>query len=161
MDQGNHGGHHQSKAGRVQVRAQLSDPGVRTADDLAGRPVVALPGRRETGRQRRETFARKTYRCYQDGPVTRDELLALLAPRPAAPAARRTDGPDLSELGTILRWFGQFHSEERLLPKYAYASPGALYATQLYLETGGTGGGRTPVGRVLLPPRRAHPGAGR
>ncbi|MFJ3793054.1 amino acid adenylation domain-containing protein [Kitasatospora sp. NPDC090091] len=140
MDQGNHGGHHQSKAGRVQVRAQLSDPGVRTADDLAGRPVVALPGRRETERQRRETFARKTYRRYQDGPVTRDELLALLAPRPAAPAARRTDGPDLAELGTILRWFGQFHSEERLLPKYAYASPGALYATQLYLETDGTGG---------------------
>ncbi|MFJ9949421.1 amino acid adenylation domain-containing protein [Kitasatospora sp. NPDC091207] len=141
MDQGSHGGHHRSKASRLQVRAQLSDPGVRDADELAGRPVVALPGRRESGRQRRETFARKTYRFYEGGPVTRADLLALLAPptvpEPAEPGAA---APGLAELGGILRWFGQFHSPERLLPKYAYASPGALYATQLYLETGGADG---------------------
>ncbi|MEU1506615.1 amino acid adenylation domain-containing protein [Kitasatospora sp. NPDC005748] len=142
MDQGSHGGHHRSKASRLQVRAQLSDPGVRDAAELAGRPVVALPGGRESERQRRETFARKTYRFYEGGRVTRDDLLALLAPpaAPAGPVAPRNGEPDLAELGVILRWFGQFHSAERLLPKYAYASPGALYATQLYLETGGTGG---------------------
>jgi thioesterase domain-containing protein/acyl carrier protein len=42
-----------------------------------------------------------------------------------------------AELGAILRSFGQFHSAERLLPKYAYASPGSLYATQLHLEITG------------------------
>jgi hypothetical protein len=41
---------------------------------------------------------------------------------------------NLTELGQILRYFGSFHSDERLLPKYGYASPGALYATQMYLE---------------------------
>ncbi|MFE6872674.1 amino acid adenylation domain-containing protein [Kitasatospora sp. NPDC057692] len=148
MDQGNHGGHHQSKASKLQVRAQLSNPGVRGAAELAGRPVVELPGRRETGRQRRETFARKTYRFFEGGPTTVDDLLALLAaphpapaPGPAAPAAAPREAPvTLAELGPVLRWFGQFHSEERLLPKYAYASPGALYATQLYLETDGSHG---------------------
>jgi non-ribosomal peptide synthetase component F len=38
MDQGNHGAHHQSKASRLQVRAQLSNPGVRPAPCPAGRP---------------------------------------------------------------------------------------------------------------------------
>ncbi|WP_405365985.1 amino acid adenylation domain-containing protein [Kitasatospora sp. NBC_00039] len=146
MDQGNHGSHHQSKASKLQVKAQLSNPGVRDAEELAGRPVVELPGRQETGRQRRETFARKTYRSYEGGAVTRDDLLELLAPRAAGGAAaagrppREPAEPGLAGLGAILRWFGQFHSEERLLPKYAYASPGALYATQLYLETGGAHG---------------------
>ncbi|MFE3503335.1 amino acid adenylation domain-containing protein [Kitasatospora sp. NPDC059160] len=140
MDQGNHGGHHQSKASRLQVRAQLSDPGVRAPAQLAGREKVELPGRRESGTQRRAVFARKTYRFYDGGPVTRDDLTALLAPRPAGPFGRELGLLSFPELGRILRWFGQFHSEERLLPKYAYASPGALYATQLYLETGGLDG---------------------
>ncbi len=140
MDQGNHGGHHQSKASKLQVKAQLSDPGVRDLAQPAGRERVELPGRHETEAQRRETFARKTYRFYDGGPVTRDDLTALLAPRPAGPFGRELALLSFPELGRVLRWFGQFHSEERLLPKYAYASPGALYATQLYLETGGLDG---------------------
>lgn len=140
MDQGNHGRHHQSKAGRLQVKAQLSDPGLRDLGQLAGRPHVDLPGRRGTAAQRREVFARKTYRFYEGGRVTRDDLTALLAPRPAGAFGRGLELLSLPELGRVLRWFGQFHSEERLLPKYAYASPGALYATQLYLETGGLDG---------------------
>ncbi|MEE1788816.1 amino acid adenylation domain-containing protein [Streptomyces sp. SP17BM10] len=140
MDQGNHGRHHQSKAGRLQVKAQLSDPGLRDLAQLAGRPRVDLPGRRGTAAQRREVFARKTYRFYEGGPVTRDDLTALLAPRPAGDVGRGLDLLSLPELGRVLRWFGQFHSDERLLPKYAYASPGALYATQLHLETGGLDG---------------------
>ncbi|MFE2377487.1 amino acid adenylation domain-containing protein [Streptomyces sp. NPDC059398] len=165
MDQGNHGSHHQSKASRLQVRAQLSHPGVRTDEELAGLPAVALPGAQGSAAQRAEVFARKTYR-FHDGtePVTRDDLVRLLspsadpAPAPAAdpapapapspsaattatsapaPAAR---GLDLDSLGELLRWFGPFHSEERLLPKYAYASPGALYATQIHLETDGSRG---------------------
>ncbi|MFJ9461221.1 amino acid adenylation domain-containing protein [Kitasatospora sp. NPDC101447] len=140
MDQGNHGGHHQSKASKLQVKAQLSDPGVREPARLAGRERVELPGRRESEAQRRETFARKTYRFYDGGPVTREDLTALLAPRPAGAFGRDLELLSFPELGRVLRWFGQFHSEERLLPKYAYASPGALYATQLYLETGGLDG---------------------
>lgn len=138
MDQGNHGVHHQSKAGRLQVKAQLSDPGVRS--DVDGRPAIALPGKRETERQRRETFARKTYRFYDGGHTTRDELEALLAPRPACTPSRQVSELRAAEFGEILRWFGQFHSPTRLLPKYSYASPGALYATQLYIETTGIDG---------------------
>ncbi|WP_107068326.1 amino acid adenylation domain-containing protein [Streptomyces sp. CT34] len=137
MDQGNHGAHHQSKASRLQVKAQLSNPGVRRREQLAGRPVVELPGRQETSRQRREVFARKTYRFYDGGPVTRAGLLALLAVHPPDGPPRGLDELTFAELGELLRWFGAYHSDQRLLPKYAYASPGALYATQLYLETGG------------------------
>ncbi|MFI6444194.1 amino acid adenylation domain-containing protein [Kitasatospora sp. NPDC050543] len=150
MDQGNHGGHHQSKASKLQVKAQLSSPGLREAEELAGRPTLELPGRLETPRQRRETFARKTYRFFEGGKVTREDLLELLAPRQAGAHSRAPGEPTrpeptladltLADLGEILRWFGLYRSDERLLPKYAYASPGALYATQLYLETGGVCG---------------------
>ncbi|MEV5878354.1 amino acid adenylation domain-containing protein [Streptomyces sp. NPDC052101] len=140
MDQGNAGAHHQSKASKLQVRVQLSNPGLRDADELEGRPVVPLPGRRETARQRREVFARKTYRFFDGGQVTRDDILALLAPRPTRQHSRSLADLTFDQLGELLRWFGQFRSAERLLPKYFYASPGALYATQLYLETGGLDG---------------------
>ncbi|MFC6064166.1 amino acid adenylation domain-containing protein [Streptomyces ochraceiscleroticus] len=137
MDQGNHGGHHQSKSSKLQVKAQLSNPGLRDPEELDGCPALDLPGKQATERQRRETFARKTYRFYEGGKVTRDDLLELLAPRPVSGCFRGLDELTYAELGEILRWFGQHRSEERLLAKYAYASPGALYATQLYLETGG------------------------
>ncbi|MFF8990503.1 amino acid adenylation domain-containing protein [Streptomyces sp. NPDC014983] len=140
MDQGNAGAHHQSKASKLQVKAQLSNPGLRDAHELDGRQVVSLPGRQETARQRHETFARKTYRFFDGGQVTRDDIIALLAPRPVNAHSRDLADLTLAELGRLLRWFGQFHSEERLLPKYSYASPGALYATQLYLETSGLDG---------------------
>lgn len=66
--------------------------------------------------------------------MTHADLLALLsAPSPSGPAGD-LEQIGLDELGRLLRWVGQFHSSERLLPKYAYASPGALYATQLYLD---------------------------
>ncbi|MER6074052.1 amino acid adenylation domain-containing protein [Streptomyces sp. NPDC001817] len=140
MDQGAHGAHHQSKASKLQVRAQLSNPGLREPAQLAGRPAIALPGHAETPEQRREAFARKTYRFYDGGPVTREDLLDLLAPRPVPAHSRPLSALAPAELGRILRWFGQFRSEERLLPKYSYASPGALYATQLYVESGGVAG---------------------
>ncbi|WP_020659187.1 amino acid adenylation domain-containing protein [Amycolatopsis benzoatilytica] len=138
MDQGSHGSHHQSKASRLQVRAQLADPGVRRGGQLAGRPAIALPGRQETPEQRRKVFARKTYRFYDGGRVTRDDVLRLLAaPAARQPCPRQPHELGAAGLGAILRWFGQFHSEQRLLPKYSYASPGSLYATQLYLELSG------------------------
>jgi len=138
MDQGNHGNHHQSKQSRLQLKAQLANLGVRQEDGAA---VVELPGRSATARQRRTVFARKTYRFYEGGEVTRADIIDLLG-RPTGQRATPRD-PDtltLSELGTLLRYFGQFPSGERLLPKYGYASPGSLYATQMYLELSGVAG---------------------
>ncbi|MEU6273007.1 amino acid adenylation domain-containing protein [Streptomyces populi] len=138
MDQGNHGSHHQSKRSRTQLKAQLADLGVRQEDGTA---VVELPGRSATAGQRRTVFARKTYRFFEGGEVTRADLLALLARPAGQPAAHRDPATlSLSELGALLRYFGQFPSGERLLPKYGYASPGSLYATQLYLELSGVAG---------------------
>ncbi|MYS10448.1 amino acid adenylation domain-containing protein [Streptomyces sp. SID6041] len=140
MDQGNHGAHHQSKESKLQVRAQLSNAGLRPDADLAGRPVVVLPGRTPTGRMRRTVFARKTYRFYEGGEVTRGDVLAALARRPEGIGSRAVGSLTAADLGEILRWSGQFTSEERLLPKYGYASPGALYATRLYVEAHGIAG---------------------
>ncbi|MFC4033464.1 amino acid adenylation domain-containing protein [Streptomyces polygonati] len=138
MDQGNHGAHHQSKQSKVQLRAQLANLGLR---EESGLPVVDLPGRTPTAEQRRTVFARKTYRFFEGGDVTRDDILRLLAPTEQQPAAPRTpDTLTRTELGTLLRYFGQFTSAERLLPKYGYASPGSLYSTQLYLELSGVAG---------------------
>ncbi|MFE5543164.1 amino acid adenylation domain-containing protein [Streptomyces sp. NPDC056534] len=140
MDQGNHGAHHQSKESKLQVKAQLSNAGTRPDADLAGRPVVVLPGGTPTDRMRRTVFARKTYRFYEGGEVTRADVLAVLARRPEGIGSRAVGSLTAADLGEILRWFGQFTSEERLLPKYGYASPGALYATQLYVELRGIAG---------------------
>jgi amino acid adenylation domain-containing protein len=140
MDQGDHGAHHQSKRCKLQVKAQLASPGIRNPEELDGRATLQLPGKLESRRQRRETFARKTYRLFEGGRVTRADIEALLAARPVSDHARRLEDLTFTQLGEILRWFGPFRSDERLLPKYAYASPGALYATQLYLETRGMDG---------------------
>ncbi|GGV28211.1 hypothetical protein GCM10010277_10210 [Streptomyces longisporoflavus] len=138
MDQGNHGTHHQSKQSRLQLKAQLGNLGTRKDDGLGS---IELPGRTPTTRQRRTVFARKTYRFYEGGPVARKDLLALLARPATLSAAPRDPGTlTLDELGSLLRYFGQFPSGERLLPKYGYASPGSLYATQLYLELSGIAG---------------------
>ncbi|MFE9218824.1 amino acid adenylation domain-containing protein [Streptomyces lavendulae] len=140
MDQGNHGSHHASKKSKLQVKAQLSNPGLRDDADLAARVAYDLPGAEPTPEQRSRVFARKTYRFYEGGAVTEADLLALLGGQVPAAYSRKAADLAPAELGQILRWFGQYLSEERLLPKYGYASPGALYATQLYFELEGVGG---------------------
>ncbi|WP_369145685.1 amino acid adenylation domain-containing protein [Streptomyces sp. R44] len=140
MDQGDHGAHHQSKESKLQVKAQLSNAGTREDAELAGCPVVQLPGGAPTERMRRTVFARKTYRFYEGGEVTRADVLAALARRPEGVGSRPVGSLTVADLGELLRWFGQFTSEERLLPKYGYASPGALYATQLSVEARGIAG---------------------
>lgn len=170
MDQGNHGSHHQSKRSRLQVRAQLSHSGCRDAAELDGRTVVALPGAEATPEQRARAFARKTYRFYEGGAVGRDDILRLLAPHTGPQLPARAPG-DLTraELGAFLRDFGQHLSDQRLLPKYAYASPGSLYATQMYLELSGVA--EIPAGLyyyhplhhhlvLIAPPRPAAPETG-
>lgn len=146
MDQGTHGAHHLSKESRLQVKAQLSNAGTRDDSDLDGRPTVGLPGATATASQRRRAFARKTYRFYEGGTARVQDILDALARRVPAAEPRRPEELSLSELGAILRSFGPHTSQDRLLPKYAYASPGALYATQLYLEvTSGVAGLRPGV----------------
>jgi thioesterase domain-containing protein/acyl carrier protein len=145
MDQGNHGAHHQSKASKLQVKAQLSNPGCRDADELRGRPVIELPGRQPSAQQRELVFGRKTYRSFEGGALTRSDILRLLGRRVSGTAPRDPCDLSFAEWGTILRYFGQYHSPERLLPKYGYASPGSLYATQMYVETGGIAGLRPGI----------------
>ncbi|MFB7248334.1 amino acid adenylation protein [Streptomyces populi] len=137
MDQGHTAAHHLSKASRLQVRAQLSNPGLREDAALRGRPAVDLPGAEETPPQRTRAFARKTYRTYDAASPAPQDILDALARRARPAEPREPKELTLDELGSLLREFGPYHSDERLLPKYAYASPGSLYATQLLLETTG------------------------
>ena len=140
MDQGSHGSHHQSKESRLQVKAQLSDLGCRNTDNVSSEMVIELDGKMPTEEQQRLAFARKSYRLFEGGAIQQAEIVQLLnrkVPNPEAYSLRddrSLETLSLAELGQILRYFGQFHSDERLLPKYGYASPGALYATQMYLE---------------------------
>ncbi|WP_157120902.1 amino acid adenylation domain-containing protein [Nocardia miyunensis] len=137
MDEGFAGRHHRSKSTRTQVTAQLSDLGIRP---VGAEPGIALPGAEPTAEQRRRVFARKTYRTFDTAPTSLNRIEALLYRWRAIRPARGAQVPDLDGLGRLLRWFGPFHSPDRLLPKYSYASPGALNATQIYLETGGLSG---------------------
>jgi amino acid adenylation domain-containing protein len=140
MDQGSHGAHHQSKESKLQVKAQLANMGCRDADEISGRAVVDLPGAVPTQEQRRRVFARKTYRFFEGGEVTRADILRALGRRVSNAGSRGLETVSLADLGEMLRYFGQYASRERLLPKYGYASPGSLYATQMYLELDGIGG---------------------
>ncbi|MQY22239.1 non-ribosomal peptide synthetase family protein [Nocardia macrotermitis] len=137
MDQGVAGRHHRSKTTRTQVTAQLSNLGIRP---VGTEPALALPGSEPTAEQRRRVFARKTYRTFDTVPISLARIEALLHRWHAARPARATGMPDLDGLGRLLRWFGPFHSPDRLLPKYSYASPGALNGTRIYVETGGLAG---------------------
>ncbi len=141
MDQGNAGAHHRSKKSRLQVRAQLSGAGLRSAAETEGRKTYALAGAEADAAQRQLAFARKTYRFYEGGEVSAEDVLAVLE-QPEQPASSAGGLEELSarDLGYLLRWLGQFTSEERLLPKHAYASPGALNATQVYVELANVAG---------------------
>lgn len=131
MDQGAAGAHHRSKSTRVQVRAQLAGSGVRRNPHGDANTTVELPLPADEGERRSAVFARKTYRRFLGEPKSSQDLAALLAHKPQLAPHVRPLG--LVEIGDVLRWFGQFHSDDRLLAKYAYASPGALYAVQLYI----------------------------
>ena len=146
MDQGAHDGHHQSKVSKVAVLAQLSHDGVRTVGELEHRPVIDLPHREASETQIESAFDRKTYRTFR-GEIDSTRIAEVI--RVAIDYPFRTENAQTDSyrelLGVLLRWFGPFTSAERLLPKYAYASPGALNATQIYLELAGVTGMETGV----------------
>ncbi len=139
MDQGNHDSHHQSKQSRSQVKMQIANIGCRQDIDDLNKAVIDLPGKIATDEQRKTVFARKSYRFFEGGDICKDDLLELLNSKiNYAHYAQLTD-LSYDNFGQIFRFFGQYLSEKRLLPKYGYASPGALYATQMYLELNGIG----------------------
>jgi amino acid adenylation domain-containing protein len=129
MDQGLNSSHHISKSNKIQVQAQLSNPGIR--DSKHTFDTLLLPGKFESKDQSAKAFARKTYRSFKGNYLDRDKLLQLLNTKITSINQKRLD---FYLLGQIMRMFGQFHSSERLLPKYSYASPGALYGVQIYVE---------------------------
>ncbi len=140
MDQGNHDQHHQSKENKLQVKMQLSHSGCRSDKEIRDKFTIKLPFKNPTKKQRALAFARKTYRFYEGGLLDINVILQLLKNREIKSAKNNIASFNLIELGHILRNFGQFISKQRLLPKYAYASPGALYATQLYLAINNVAG---------------------
>ena len=139
MDQGNHDTHHQSKKTRSQVKLQLTNKGCRDSIDDLNKKIVDLPGKVATDAQRELVFARKSYRYFDGGTISKDDILTLLNKKISYKVYSNLNDLTYACFGNILRYFGQFHSDERLLPKYGYASPGALYSTQMYLELNNIG----------------------
>jgi amino acid adenylation domain-containing protein len=137
MDQGNHDSHHQSKKSRSQVKMQLTNIGCRQNINNMNKPIINLPGKKATNKQRQCVFARKSYRFFEGGSISKKDILTVLNNRIHYDHYTKLSDLHSNNFGQILRYFGQYHSQKRLLPKYGYASPGALYATQMYLELNG------------------------
>lgn len=140
MDAGDAGEHHRSKSSKLQVKAQLAGLGLRSPEELDDKVRVDLSGREATGSQIDLAFLRKSYRHFEgSNPISCCELAAALERALIRKDIQNHSAVTLKDIGTILRYFGQFNSPERLLPKYTYASPGALYPTQMYLLAKGHG----------------------
>ena len=139
MDQGNHDSHHQSKQSRSQVKMQLTNIGCRQDAENINKPTINLPGKIATNKQRKLVFARKSYRFFEEGKLNKSEILEILNSTVNYDHYAELADLNYDDFGKILRYFGQYLSEKRLLPKYGYASPGALYATQMYFELNGIG----------------------
>ena len=139
MDQGNQGAHHQSKQTRTQVKMQLTNSGCRGYDNDVNKAKFELPGRIPTKAQHDIVFARKSYRFFEGSTVSKADILKVLNYSSHYKHYSKLTDLSYDDFGAILRYFGQYLSDERLLPKFGYASPGALYATQMYLELHGVG----------------------
>ncbi|MDR4950997.1 amino acid adenylation domain-containing protein [Chryseobacterium sp. ES2] len=139
MDQGvENAHHHASKSDQLQIKAQLSNAGCKNDKELTGKESVKLPGYYSDSFQTEKVFARKSYRSFEGGNVNKEQVLNCLNKILTSKTDRFVPSSykDLSfqDFSYIMRYFGAFYSEERVLPKYSYASPGALYATQIFLE---------------------------
>lgn len=149
MDHNVGGDHHRSKADKLQVRAQLSNGGLRERELDRDLVHTLLPSSTATEDQLLQVFARKTYRFFDGNRASGADVRGLLDDWFTRMGRRQgVTSPSIfgkEELGSLLRWMGSFKSEERLLPKFAYASPGALYATQLYVECNGVPGIRDGI----------------
>ncbi|WP_328857993.1 amino acid adenylation domain-containing protein [Williamsia herbipolensis] len=140
MDQGVFGEHHTTKSTRIQVRAQVAGLGVRGDHDAPG---VDLPiGPEADLRLHQLAFARKSYRVYRTRMADHQAVweLGRLVAEPEE-WSRELDNPwSVEALAVFLRSLVQYHSEARLLPKYSFASPGALYGVAVYVAVRGVSG---------------------
>jgi amino acid adenylation domain-containing protein len=134
MDQGMHLAHHQSKESRIQVSEQISGHGHRDLTSVKKENVVSLPFAKAPEDMLNEIYSRKSYRFYEGGDLSLNDVLKLLSDTDAENGVSCVANLRFEDFGRVLRYFGANESSKRLLTKYAYASPGALYATQMYLE---------------------------
>lgn len=133
MDQGvENVNHHTSKSDQFQIKAQLSNHGGMKDEELTNKEYVNLPGYYTDSFQTEKVFARKSYRSFEGGNVDKNGVLKcftkILNNEIDKSVSSSCKDITFQNLGYIMRYFGAFYSVERILSKYGYASPGALYA---------------------------------
>nr|BFD33311.1 hypothetical protein GTC16762_29290 [Pigmentibacter ruber] len=136
MDQGKFSPHHISKENKHQVLMQLAENGIHSKNELELKDSYSLNYKAPNEEMIRFAFSRKSYRNFEGNTVNKESILNLISNFQLDKNSFKKFITDLSfdNISEILRYFGKYQSSERLLPKYSYASPGALYATQIYLE---------------------------
>lgn len=139
MDQGNHDSHHQSKESKSQVIMQLSNKGFIDEKYVKDKLIIDLPHFTPSEKHIDKVFSRKTYRYFEGEKINKSDILNLLNGNNKGNFKSKLKNFSYDNFGEVLRYFGQFISKERLLPKYGYASPGALYPTQMYFELNNVG----------------------
>ncbi|OXM55609.1 amino acid adenylation domain-containing protein [Amycolatopsis alba] len=100
-------------------------------------PAIALPISPEDDLLLRKiAFGRKSYRTFHSTEIDPRLLARLTAfvETPRELSGLHTGDWSMSSLAFVLRSLVQYRSESRLLPKYAYASTGALYGVQVYVR---------------------------
>lgn len=136
MDQGKFSQHHISKENKHQVLMQLAENGLQKQNYLEFKKTYHLDHKDPNQSMTDFVFARKSYRYYEGKAINKNIIIDLInsCQKQAETFSSTLEKLTFDTLSEILRYFGKFQSSERLLPKYSYASPGALYATQMYLE---------------------------
>ncbi|ENU08617.1 amino acid adenylation domain-containing protein [Acinetobacter calcoaceticus] len=134
MDSSSADDHHRSKKNKTQVKAQLSNNSVRFFNSFD----YKVTNTNEI--LRKKIFSRKNYRYYDGNDISYNDIKELIEDWTEKLYYKQLhENKSKFSISSdfiykVLEWLSAFNSKERLLYKYAYASPGALYATQIYLE---------------------------
>lgn len=142
MDGAKAEGHHRSKKSKHQVKAQLSNPGLRQdfreiSEESIKSPRVEIAVDDLRYKRKSYRFFKPTNSCSDD---LREfwEILTGKMHSFSRPSPSRAFTLSEAIQAALLSVAGDMNPD-RLLPKYAYASPGALYSIQTYVETSGLG----------------------
>ncbi|WJZ08434.1 Tyrocidine synthase 3 [Corynebacterium glaucum] len=142
MDGRGGGVHHLSKNSRLQVKAQLSNLGVRTDLGTEVESLINEAPNELVEQLEQLAFCRKSYRTFEGDKFSLEDLVQMVrvAKQESDPLhlgiGLDRDLVDAAPLASILWGISAFKDERRLLPKYGYASPGALYSIQAYVSFG-------------------------